>query len=104
MATGLRTPPRYCTEVNIPPIPRHLPLKQVRYPVPQSDGKRKPVTVCIAAICQEISDPKIVLCADTKLDGSYAGSSDGNQKIGKLAFGWVDMMAGDWVRGKELHG
>jgi hypothetical protein len=62
------------------------------------------VTVCIAAICQEISDPKIVLCADTKLDGSYAGSSDGNRKIGKLAFGWVDMMSGDWVRAKELHG
>jgi hypothetical protein len=61
------------------------------------------LTVCIAAICQQLGEPRIVLCADTKLDAGWAGSSDGNLKIGRLAYGWVGMLSGDWSTAKELH-
>jgi hypothetical protein len=93
-------PPYRPPEINIPHPPR--PLKQVRYAVPKPAEQRS-VTVCIAAICHNGGEPRIVLCADTRLDASWAGSSDGNRKIGRLAYGWVAMLSGHWSSANEIH-
>ena len=86
------------------PVPSGL-RPHVRYPVPKRKEQKKPMTVCIAAICQQQhGEPRIVLCADTRLD-YYAGTNEGNLKIGKLAHGWVAMLSGmDWTAAKEIHG
>jgi hypothetical protein len=85
------------------PIPFRTPL---RYAVPRPNGKPKPVTVCIAAACKTMTgEPRIVLCADTRLEYQYTGSNDGNPKIGRLAYGWFAMLSGnDWMAAKDIHG
>jgi hypothetical protein len=86
------------------PIQPCEPFKHLRYPVPRPIRKPKPVTVCIAAACQENGEPRIVVCADTRLDSSYVGSTDGNLKIGKLAYGWLGLLSGaDFMGARDIH-
>ncbi len=59
------------------------------------------MTVCIAAICEYES--RIVICSDTRLDASFIGSSEGNQKIASLGYGWVAMLAGDFVTVRDFY-
>jgi hypothetical protein len=55
------------------------------------------MTVCIAAICQQQSSPKIVLCSDRRLDYGYAGASDSIVKIDSTGYGWMSLFAcADW--------
>lgn len=95
-ASPIRNPQR----LSIPP---RLPLKQVRYALPRPIARAKSVTVCIAAICENNREPRIVLCADTRLDASYTGSTEGNLKIGKLACGFLSMLSGDFMAATDIH-
>ncbi len=52
----------YCSP-RPPFTPKPQPLKHVRYPW---KPKEKPMTICIAAACEDNGKPLIVLCADTK--------------------------------------
>lgn len=85
----------------VPPL--HRPLKQVRYPVPKPKEQKKPVTVCIAVICKQIGEYRIVLCADTRMDTSYTGSNDNTRKISPLCSGLYGLLAGDWMAARDVH-
>jgi hypothetical protein len=77
-----------------------VPLKQQRYPWA---SKKKRMSVCIAAICQENGEPRIVLCSDTRLSATGFGSSDGTRKIFALGYGWLILLATeDWSSGIGL--
>jgi hypothetical protein len=62
------------------------------------------VTVCIAAICQEAGEPRIVLCSDTRLDYDFLGSTDVTVKTNSCAHGWIGLLAGNWAQTLSLFG
>ena len=94
-------PPRTSTAFRPPPPrpgrhlspPRPQPLKHKRYPC--GSPKEKRMTVCIAAMCQKDGEPRIVVCADTRLDQGYLGTNDHNVKIQPLGHGWFTLLAAD---------
>jgi len=47
--------------------------------------------------------PRIVVCADTRVDASYLGSSEGNVKMGILGHGFIAMLAGDYLAARDFH-
>lgn len=55
------------------------------------------MTVCIAAICQEDGESRILHCVDTRLSDSWSGSVDRAKKIRPIGHGWVALLAGDWL-------
>lgn len=66
--------------------------------------RRKPMTICIAAMCQQDEDndePRIVLCYDWKAEQEY-GASETSDKMRDLPNNWVALMAGDMPRAEEL--
>ncbi len=70
-------------------------------PVKHRDSKIKKgyacaVTVCIAATCQDKGEPRIVVCADTRLSYPNIGSTNTTVKVDVLGHGWLVQMAGDW--------
>jgi len=68
---------------------KHQPFKHnLRY--------ARAVTVCIAAMCQESGQPRIVLCSDTRLDYGDLGSTNTSCKINLAGWGWCSQLAGDW--------
>lgn len=88
-------------EINIP-ASRLVPMEfgRSRYAVIPKPSKRlriKALTVCVAAICEDNGEPKIVLCADTRLDFGEHGSADGTAKMSVLWHGWCGMLAGDYA-------
>lgn len=54
------------------------------------------VTVCIAVVCQEDGNPRIVLCSDSRLDYAELGSTNTTCKLDVLGHGWCVQMAGHW--------
>jgi 20S proteasome alpha/beta subunit len=54
------------------------------------------MTVCIAAICRDGDDRRVVLCTDTRLEHGDVGGEDGAPKIYVLGWGWVALIAGPW--------
>jgi hypothetical protein len=70
----------------------------------QALGRRKRMTVCIAAICQEDkqnNEPRIVLCYDWKSESEFGGSETAD-KLRLLPKGWVALMADTLSRCEEL--
>jgi hypothetical protein len=62
------------------------------------------MTLCIAAPC-EIStlSPRIVLCADRRLDFGSRGVNDNFRKIAELEHGWtITMASNNWPTGDHL--
>jgi len=55
--------------------------------------ERRDMTVCIAAVCTDGDDEKIILCSDTKWGGAL-GSREGGLKQLLLPHGWVCLTAG----------
>jgi hypothetical protein len=55
------------------------------------------VTICIAAVHGEPKDPKIILCADRRLDQGEWGSSESGKKVVSLGYNWCALMAGTWA-------
>jgi len=75
------------------------PLKHViRFPPVRPGLKRYPtaMTVCIAAICQDKGEPRIVLCSDSRLDYADLGSTNMTCKLDVLGHGWCVQLAGEW--------
>ena len=62
----------------------------VRRPFPWE----RDMTVCIAAICTDSGEHKIVLCTDTRIGGDL-GSSEGFLKEIAIGGGWYCLIAGD---------
>jgi hypothetical protein len=66
--------------------------------------RRKPMTICIAAICQQDKDndeKRIVLCHDWKSE-TEIGGSETSDKQRELPKGWVALMADTMYRCEEL--
>ena len=79
-----------------PPRPIPPPFKHPRY--------AKRVSIGLAAIWESKDGPRIVLCADTRIDYGYVGVSDGNVKIGRHGYGWASILASDdWVAALALR-
>ena len=53
------------------------------------------MTVCIAAACRQNNEPRIVICADTRLESFGVGASDGTLKMHPIFYGWVALLATD---------
>jgi 20S proteasome alpha/beta subunit len=74
---------------------KHQPFKhKVRY--------ARSVTVCIAAICQENGEPRVVICSDTRLDYGDLGSTNTSCKIQLAGWGWCSQLAGGWSGANQL--
>jgi hypothetical protein len=72
------------------------PLKHLGYAVVKS------MTVCIALICVEEKQPRIVFCVDSRLDATYS-STDTAVKIYPIADAWAALLSGDdWNMAIEL--
>ncbi len=52
------------------------------------------MTLCIAAACQENSEPRFVLCSDTKASYGALGSRHHTVKVDVLGRGWTVQLAG----------
>ena len=52
------------------------------------------MTLCLAVACQENSEPRIILCSDTRLDYGPLGSSQRTVKADVLGQGWAVLWAG----------
>src|SRR5271166_695836 len=66
--------------------------------------ERRPMTICIAAVCQQDKDndePRIVLCHDWKSE-TEIGGSETSDKQRELPKGWVALMADTMHRCEEL--
>jgi len=66
--------------------------------------KRKRMTLCIAAICDNVvgREAKIVLCADLERESEGVGSSETEDKLGFVRKGWPTLIAGTITRANEL--
>jgi hypothetical protein len=85
----------------LPPLPFLPPLKHWRYPWVSS---RKAMTVCIAAVCQQSGEPRIVICADTRLESPGVGAADSMLKMLPLGYGWIALLATeDWNSASTLR-
>ena len=60
-----------------------------------------PVTLCIAAACEESGEPRIVTCTDWKAENPL-GTADTADKFRKLRTGWIALMAGKRSRTREF--
>lgn len=77
------------------PIYRPLPpSKKVRY--------AKAMTVCIAGACREHNEPRIVMCADSRLSYGDLTSTDTFPKFDVIGRGWTVLMANRPDSAKEL--
>src|ERR1700733_269061 len=71
-------------------------LKHLRYDAVKS------MTVCIALLCVEENEPRIVFCVDSRLDATYS-STDTAVKIHAIADAWAALLSGDdWNMAVEL--
>ncbi len=60
----------------------HLPPRiKVSYP--------RAMSTCIAAICKEDGEPRIVLCSDTRMSSGEFGSTDLAPKMDVIGRGWI---------------
>ena len=59
-------------------------------------------TVCIAATCMEDSEPRIILCADTKMTFGDVAAWEGAVKCHQIFPGWFVMLSGDSSKAKEV--
>jgi 20S proteasome alpha/beta subunit len=59
-------------------------------------------TICIAAVCRENSEPRIVLCSDTQMTYADIAKWEGAKKCHPIYPGWFAMIAGDAARAKEI--
>lgn len=60
------------------------------------------MTVCIALICREDLQPRIIACIDSRLDGT-SGSTDRAIKFDLLGYNWIALMSGDdWPMATNL--
>lgn len=53
------------------------------------------MTLCIAAICREENDPRIVFCNDTLSSQGPLGSRNSTTKVDVLGNGWIVQLAGN---------
>jgi hypothetical protein len=62
------------------------------------------MTVCIAAVCQQSGEPRIVICADTRLESPGVGAADSMLKMLPLGYGWIALLATeDWNSASTLR-
>lgn len=80
-----------------------LPLKP-RRPVYFWNKRKRSMTLCIAAICEDVegTEPKIVLCTDMQRETEGIGSSETEEKLGFVRSGWPVLLAGTITRANEL--
>jgi hypothetical protein len=76
-------------------------LKPLYQPKPKRLLWRKPVTVCIAAACQENDEYRIVICADRKI-GTWVAGAEVGFKFSWAARNWPALVAGELRRAAEL--
>ena len=60
------------------------------------------MTVCIAAIHDRYSDPKIITCTDGRLDYGDYGSGTSGEKSQLLGYEWFALLSGAWNEAHEL--
>jgi|SRR5271165_611519 len=72
------------------PLPPKVKEGRVIPPLPE---RRSPVTICIAAICNDNDEHAIILCADGK-EGSFLGSRENAFKIKHIQKNWLCLVAG----------
>lgn len=60
------------------------------------------MTLCLALVCHEGDGPRIVICADSRLD-EISSSTDKATKFDSLGRNWFSLLSGDdWIMAVEL--
>jgi len=60
------------------------------------------MTLCIAAVCDDPHNPKIVLCADMEREMEGIGASETEDKLGFVRSGWPTLIAGTIAKANDL--